>query len=202
MSTTRWIVGVVILIVIAGGWWVWGMFKNAPATSTSTPQEEVWNTYASSTLGLSVQYPPSYTADAHYTYTEFPGKPINGIKFTVSATMATGTNLGSDSGVSVEWLPRAKKCTADIYLQANVKAQKVTENGIDYSLATSSGAAAGNLYDEVVYALATSSPCTAVRYFIHSNNIANYPAGTVTEFNRTTLLADFDRIRASLVLER
>ncbi len=81
---------------------------------------------------------------------------------------------------------------------ANVTTHNVTDNGIEYSFASSTSAAAGNLYEEQVYALATSSPCTAVRYFIHSSNVGNYPAGAVREFDRAALLAEFDIIRRSV----
>ncbi len=71
---------------------------------------------------------------------------------------------------------------------------------MSYSLATSSNAGAGNVYDEVVYALPGSKPCTAVRYQIHSTNIGNYPEGTVTEYNQAALLEEFNKIRRSIKL--
>ncbi|MHB1087125.1 MAG: MliC family protein [Minisyncoccota bacterium] len=165
------------------------------------PGQEPRSTYASSTLGISIKYPKSYTLNAGYQYLGFPKKPINGVKVLIPATMATGTNLSmNDTGVSIEQLPRALSCTGDIFIIDNVKATSVTENGVSYSMATTSGAGAGNLYEEMVYAISGSKPCTAVRYFIHSMNIGNFEPGVVREFDRTALLADFDKIRASLVL--
>ncbi len=114
--------------------------------------------------------------------------------------MATGTNLASDTGVSVEWLPNAHSCTGDIFVQANVTPQSLSENGIEYSVATTTSGAAGNFYEEDVYALAGSKPCTAVRYFIHSTDIGNYATGTVTAFDRDSLISQFDAIRQSLTL--
>lgn len=158
------------------------------------------STYATSTF--SIVYPSDYTVDESYKYDRVnPKKPISGVKFTVPGAMATGTNLASDTYLSVEWLPRAKKCTGDIYLAANVRAQTMTDtNGVEYSVATSSGAGAGNLYDEMVYALSGSSPCTAVRYYIHSSEIGNYTPGSVQPFDQASLLSAFDKIRRSLVL--
>ena len=143
--------------------------------------------------------------DDSYIYDQVnPKKPISGVKFTIPGSMATGTNLSSDTYLSVEWLPRAKKCTGDIYLAANVRPSSEVFASTTYSVATSSGVAAGNIYEESVYALPDSSPCIAVRYFIHSGNIANYPAagepGAVREFDRAALLSAFDTIRASLML--
>jgi hypothetical protein len=102
--------------------------------------------------------------------------------------------------VIVEQLPRAKNCTGDIFVYDNVKATTRTENGVTYSVASTSGAGAGNFYEETIYALAGSVPCTAVRYYIHSSNIGNYTPGTVREFDKNALLDSFDDIRTSLVL--
>ncbi len=197
----KFLIAVVVIVVVAGGgYYFWQRFSPAPAPVV-TPPTEVWSTYASSTFGLSIMYPPGYTLDAQYAYDQFgPLKLINGVKFSIPASMATGTNLSSDTYLSVEQLPHAKRCTGDIYLMDNVTAHNVSDGGIDYSFASSTGAAAGNRYEEDVYALATSTPCTAVRYFIHYGVIENYPAGAVQEFDRAALLTDFDKIRQSLVV--
>ena len=166
------------------------------------------STYTTSTY--SVKYPSDFVLNAQYAYDQFgPNKLINGVKFTIPASVAmastsspqAGTNLSSDTYLSIEQLPRAKKCTGDIYLTASVVAQNITENGTDYSFASSTGAAAGNRYEEHVYALATSSPCTAVRYYIHSSGIENFVEGAVQQFDKEALLTSFDKIRASLVLQ-
>lgn len=197
----KYITGVVVLIVlIGGGYYLLKGMKSpsvAPRGSTA-PAQMATSTYATSTF--SVVYPSDYTLDGSYAYYQVnPKKPIHGVKFTISSTVATGTNLAADTYLSVEWLPRAKKCTGDIYLAANVRPQTITDtNGIEYSVATSSGA--GNPYEEMVYALTGSSPCTAVRYYIHSSEIGNYTPGTVQPFNRDALLSAFDKIRRSLTL--
>ena len=194
------LIALVAAIILGGaGFFAWKAFSPNSAPSAPVLVVDTRNTYATSTY--SVRYPGNFALNAQYAYDQFgPKKLINGVKFTVPATVATGTNLSADTGVSVEQLPRAKNCTGDIYLLDNVTAHDIIENGTEYSFASSTGAAAGNLYDEQVYALATSSPCTAVRYFIHSSNISNYPAGMVSEFDRAALLGEFDKIRASLVL--
>ncbi len=157
--------------------------------------------YSSSTTGVSIKYPRTYRLDAGYQYMGVPNKPIPGVKFLVPLDVATGTNLSSsDTGVSVEQLPRALTCTGDIFVLPNVRATMVSENGVTYSLATTSEAAAGNRYEEIVYAVVGSKPCTAVRYFIHYAAIENFDPGVVREFDRAALLSEFDKIRASLVI--
>lgn len=159
-------------------------------------------TYASSTMGISLQYPKGYTLDEAYVNDSVnPKKPIHGVSFTIPESMATGTNLSSDTRITIEQLPNAKNCTGDIFLAANVKAHAITEGVVDYSVASSTGAAAGNRYEEVVYAFAGNKPCTAVRYFVHWGAIENYPAGAVIEFDRGALRAAFDAIRQSLEVE-
>lgn len=157
--------------------------------------------YASSTIGVSLQYPKGYTVSESYAYDGVSSKKlIHGVSFTISMATATGTNLSSDTYVSVELLPRANLCTGDIFLAQNVKSQHVTDNGVDYSVASSTGAAAGNRYEETVYALSGSKPCTAVRYFVHYGAIENYPPGAVAGFDRDALMSGFDTIRRSLVI--
>lgn len=204
MTKSTWAVIIIVVLMLAVGLGVvyrtalTRLFNPVPQTpvATSTPTSS-WQTYATTTYSL--QYPPSYALNTAYAYDQFgPAKLIHGVSVTVPASMATGTNLSADTRLSVEQLPRAKKCTGDIFILANVVAQKVTEGGIEYSVATTSGAGAGNFYEESVYALATSTPCTAVRYLVHSTNINNYPVGAVREFDRGALISELDKIRASL----
>ncbi len=123
------------------------------------------------------------------------------MKFTIPAASADGTNLSKDSYVSVEWLPGNTACLATSFLDGG-KAITFSDSGVDYSAATSSGAGAGNLYDEAVFSIPGTNPCTAVRYYIHSTQLGNYPEGTVTAFDKAKLVTEFDFIRRSLVLGR
>lgn len=200
--------GAILLVLVVGGFLAWKAISNsAPAEEPApAPVEQApvvtdeRGEFASTTMGISIKYPQGYTVDDKFANTSVsPTKPILGVKFTIPAQVATGTNLSADSFISVEQLPRANACTGDIFLAANVKAVPVTDGAVSYSVATSSDAGAGNRYDEYVFALTGSKPCTAVRYHIHSTAIGNYPEGTVREFNMPALLGEFDSIRQSLV---
>ena len=194
------------VVLSVAGFYTWKVLgSRAPAVLQVVVDTR--SSYATSTY--SVKYPSDFTLDMQYAYDRFgPKKLIHGTKLIIPPTMAmastsspqAGTNLSGDTYLSVEQLPRAKRCTGDIYLQANVTARDITENGTGYSFASSTGVAAGNLYEEQVYALATSSPCTAVRYFIHSANIGNYEPGTAREYDRAALLSSFDKIRQSVLI--
>ena len=199
------VVGAMALILVAaGGYYFLKGDSAVPSTGEENQNASIsvaTSTYA--TTSYSIIYPSNYTADSSYANTTVsPTKPIAGVKFTIPLTVATGTNLSADSYISVEQLPRAKNCTADIYLAANVTATSEMINSVSYSFASSTEGAAGNRYEELVFARAGSDPCTAVRYVIHSTEFSNYPAGTVREFDRAALILEFDKIRDSLLLSR
>jgi len=173
--------------------------SSAPPSGPPTPAG--WVRY--SQTGFSIDAPATFTPNASYDYTELgPGKDIKGFSLTIPASLAAGTNLAAGSYISVETLPSTSPCAAAPFLDPATAAPPVTSNGITYSVATSSQGAAGSTYDETVYAVQGSSPCLAVRYFIHYANIQNYPAGAVTAFNQAALIAQFNAIRATLVVDQ
>jgi membrane-bound inhibitor of C-type lysozyme len=170
--------------------------------------------YANSSVGFSLRLPnlaaatstdaQSWKVDETYSYQELgPGKNISGVKFTIPSATAAGTNLGTDSYLSVEEIPNAQNCTANLFVdqQGNSsKAETINDNGTTYSFASSTGAGAGNRYEETIYALPGTNPCIAVRYFIHYGVIDNYPAGAVQQFDEQSLMNQFDAIRRTLVV--
>jgi hypothetical protein len=123
------------------------------------------------------------------------------VKFVIPAEFATDTNLSSyDTGVSVEYIPSVQSCDASMFLYGDASPETVTENGVEYSFASSTDAGAGNRYEEYVWATPAENYCIAVRYLIHYSVIENYPEGTVSEFDRESLINQFDEIRDSLII--
>jgi len=172
----------------------------AVAPDTTKTLSQIYAT--TSALGFTFRFPQNYVVDQNYKYQELgANKTIAGVKFTVPAPATLGTNLSKDTYISVEVQPKASTCSADLFLETKA-VSTFADSGTTYSVATSSDAAAGNRYDEAVFAIPGSSPCTAVRYFIHSTNIGNYDPGTIQEFDRVGLINEFDNIRRSLVLGR
>ncbi|MCX6761089.1 MAG: MliC family protein, partial [Candidatus Nealsonbacteria bacterium] len=159
--------------------------------------------YSDSANGFSIRYPAGYSADASYKYQALgPGKDISGVKFVIPVSMASGTNLSNyDTGVSIEEIPDVQECNAGIFIYPGASIQDISDNNVDYSLATISDAGAGNFYEEKVWAIPGTNPCIAIRYFIHFTNIGNYDPGTIKEFNHSALINQFDQIRRTLILD-
>ena len=154
--------------------------------------------YLDPIFNFSIKYPKDYTRDTKHQYTALgPEKSIDGVKFTIPKIYTNGNNLSSDSYVSIENIPNSQICSASLFL-SNVNAQIISENGSDYSFASSTDAGAGNRYEEYVYAFPKNYVCFAARYFIHYSAIENYTSGTVGKFNKDNLLKEFDAIRDSL----
>lgn len=157
--------------------------------------------FASSTRGISLRYPSGYVVDDKYSYTALgPKKSINGVKFTIPLEVATGTNLSNDTYVSIEQVAQSAVCSAGLFLSSSAATSTIHEGVMTYSYASSSGAAAGNRYEEMVYAFPGTAPCTAVRYFIHYGVFENYASGTVAEFDKAHLLSQFDAVRRTLIV--
>lgn len=141
----------------------------------------------------------AYRVDVTHTRQTGDDKKTTGVKFSIPSSMATGTNLSADSYISVEQL-NASTCAAAIFSETASTTTSIVDAGTQYSVVNEVSAGAGNRYNETIYALPETTPCTAVRYVIHSMAIENYPAGTVKEFNLVALTAQFDQIRQSLVV--
>lgn len=160
--------------------------------------------YSNGPDGFSLRYPAGYTVDESYQYQELgPNDYIAGVKFTIPDSASSGTNLGSDSYISVEQLPKTPDgCTAADFVYPGTEVKTVSDADTEYSYAFSNGAGAGNRYDETVYALPGTNPCTAVRYFIHYSVFENYPPGAVKEFDEQALVKEFDSIRRTLIINQ
>ncbi len=208
-NVTQWVILGLAFIFLSGLWLfnhpaLFAGFSNDVSFTNANHPPSDWRIFDSKELGISVLYPPSYIPDSSYVYTELgPRSGIKGVKFTIPDSYTTGTNLShSDTGVSIEVLPGDDTCAGTSFVEEGLASTTLTEEGITYSIVKTAGAGAGNFYEETVYVITGSTPCTAVRYFIHSTNIGNYEPGTVTAFDKQALLKEFDMVRRSLILTR
>lgn len=113
--------------------------------------------------------------------------------------LTEGTNLSSDTRVTLETKVGVAQCSADLFIDQPTTAETVTEGAATYSVASVSDAAAGNRYEETVYALPGTDPCVAVRYLVHYSVFENYPPGTVRAFDPVALRAELDAVREVLI---
>ena len=183
-------------------------FVAVPKTQPTPPQAQVpvestipegWKQYDSLTYNFAIQYPTDYTIKEDHTYTALgPGKDISGVAFIVSESITKGTNLSTDSYMSVE-RTNANDCLAQNFLDQVKQSETVTENGVVYTMAIGNGAGAGNRYDETVYATKVNDSCYGLRLFVHYSVLENYDPGTVVDFNHTLLNDNFKQFRSSFV---
>ena len=198
---------IAIICILIFGIWYGVKAPTTPLAQVSTLA--VSRNYTNTRFGFSLTVPtyskvPSqdgFLINEAYTYQLIPGETIVGVNFTIPISLREGTNLSEDSYISFETIPNVKQCTADIFLSNSTKTTTEKDGTTLYSVASSSEAAAGNRYEEIVYALEKNNKCIAIRYFVHYGVFENYPAGTIREFDKQKLFSSFDAIRRSLVLQ-
>lgn len=151
---------------------------------------------------FSIRLPLGYTADENFVNQITPTQKTTGAKFTIPKSLATGTNLSSDTYMTVEQQSNTSACTPFEFTELKTAPVKsITEGKVTYSAITMSDAGAGNRYETTIYAIPGTNPCTAIRYVVHYSVLDNYPKGTVKEFDKVALLAQFDAIRRTLILK-
>ena len=144
-----------------------------------------------------------FSVDESFTHVLTPSSTILGVRFTIPVATASGTNLSTDTYMSIEHLPDATTtCNANMFLEGrhSTTTTNAIEDGVAYSIASTTDAGAGNRYEDTVYAIPDSNPCIAVRYLIHYTALENHASGTVKAFDRDELLATFNHIRHSITL--
>lgn len=195
------IFGAVLVLLAAGAYYYFFGFDRStnsvstPSGSTGNTNSTEWKTYANEELAFSISYRSDFPLDESYTYDLLgSGKELSGVSFTVPQSFVQGTNLSADTKLSVEVAKNSASCRDQDFLETIQSRERVDEEGAVYDVLRGGGAAAGNLYEEIVYRLPN---CYAIRYFIHTTNIGNYPAGTVREHDRRQLFEIFDRMRHS-----
>lgn len=171
---------------------------NNPVTSTT---DGAPGAYTNTVFGFTIQPAAGFTvSEAYLNQNLGPGREIPGIAFIIPASLSTGTNLSSDSYLAVERLLDVD-CTPATFIDAEGDIETVTINSSSFQKASASDAAAGNRYDQTVYVTEKGDVCYAIREFVHTTQIANYPAGTVMEYDKTKLSAAFDAMLSSFKVD-
>ncbi len=154
--------------------------------------QDSWKNYRDADHGFEIKYPAGYTVNKSYKY-EYNSLSIHGVQFMIPKDYYEGTNLSDEAFISVEWQLLNSKDTID-FIGKGITADETegsTAGGTQYVIDETSEAAAGNIYEQVVYIVKGSKYFLAVRLFMHSGNIHNYDPGNVRAFDRAKLKADF-----------
>ncbi len=162
-----------------------------------------WSVFAPPGSHFLIDYPDEYTVDTTYSYAGLGSRrDIKGVKFIVPESTAAGTNLvAADSGVSVEVLPDSTVCAGAEFVDETTSSTDMTDSGVHYSVVESVATGAADRFDEIVYAVPGSVPCTAVRYSIHSIISKNASSSATQPFDKSALLNEFNLIRRSFTLK-
>ena len=133
---------IVIILVIVLAYW---LYQNSPVNTvvvnqaTTTTQTSQSNLYTSARQGFSITLPKlatsstdttGYVVNETYSYDALgPGKEIAGTSFKIPSNMTVGTNLSTDTYISVEHMPQATSCTPLAFLGQSSNAPKTLKEG-------------------------------------------------------------------------
>lgn len=160
------------------------------------PGEEVqYFEYSNTSTGMSLTYPDTF-APAIPVYGNYKAAPELTLQH-IDPDTYLKTNL-SEAYMFINSTSDAQIVANCTDPNQNGEIEQVigekTINGYTFVRSTSDGAGAGNYYSQEIYRMVNENICYEVIYFMHSTNIGNYPAGTVTEFDRNAVIQKFDEI--------
>ena len=149
--------------------------------------------YEDKQFGFSLDRPQNSTIETQGFGAYLPLTQTPMVAITLPKELFEGTNLieagvyigtSSSPAIASKWnLPSAES--------GEVPAGTIEVNGTSFAVFTSTGAAAGNIYEERVYRALRNATCFEIVELLHSGNIDNYEAGVVA----------FDRGRFQSYLE-
>lgn len=208
METRYFVTAVIVVVVAVTLTWLifiphpdkYGVFDNVAGVGAVTMPGSGEESYTSRELGFSTRAPYGFIASEAYSYSALGGSlRVPGVAFLVPKSLYEGTNLSPDSYISVETIGGVD-CRPSSFILTSDPGRRVTLGGTSYLYAESRTAGAGNFYDEAVYVTGSGSRCFAIRRFAHFTNLANYPVGTVREFDRAALVVATEEVARNLVI--
>ncbi len=166
-----------------------------------------WTTYTSSVAPVfSIQYLKGSVVTEDYSDALIPGSQITGVKFDIPDAYTHGPRLAAAS-LTVEHAASGASCSALTFLPLATTTSVVKERGVSYEVASLSFGDPRNRFENKVFVLSGSQPCTALLYTMQLKNAgAPEPAAARSQnpfsFNKTTVYDLFDTMRRSLVLKQ
>jgi hypothetical protein len=199
----RFVVTVLFASLLSVAPWVWGMdtIQDEKEPATATEHDSIntrrWKTYISETYGFEMKYPENLAVQQ-----EIPLAVIEGAVLRlplINRTYYDGTNLVEASlfvGVtpekacSSEWLNNGPSNSSE---RGNLAEQRDIA-GVSFSKVSSWEGAVGHQYGLITYSTLRGGSCYRLALFIHCINIHVFDPGTISEFDRATVLSLFDQV--------
>jgi hypothetical protein len=172
---------------------------STPAETTTTPAAFIYQYFP---YGISFEIPEGWGfAKADAPYNEFADSTKGEdsfVRLQLPKETYPGTNFGNaDLGLSAVYVASLEECLAypgsDSQSVFDIK-QSTVLSGITYYTSTSTGAAAGNIYDSKNYRTYQNQFCFSAAETLHTSNIGNYDPGTVTAVDEDAVWARLDAI--------
>ncbi len=175
--------------------------QQANNQNNNQPQQtsQQLQTYKNYTYGFEFQYP----ADLGFVTPNYASLEDKIAQISIQNGSYPKTNFGDAAfSVSAQFAKNLQGC---LKLNAPENADKfntkVTINGIDFYMSRGTGAGAGNYYESRAYrTLSGGGTCIELLETLHTGNIYNYPAGTVTEVDKNAVWARLDQMLNSFKL--
>jgi hypothetical protein len=161
------------------------MTVTIPALAAPTP---AWNVYRNAEYNFEVQYPADFDISVDCTAAALIGDPIVGFRL-MGAQYYSATNLSEACvmvGVGQGEEARSTCLTPTIPHEESMGTKEI--NSVIFNQSSRVEGAVGNVYDVTRYRTLYDGACYEIALYLHSHNIGVYEPGTVSEFDRETVM--------------
>jgi hypothetical protein len=160
--------------------------------------------YSNPATGLSVTYPDTF-APALPVNGNYKTQPMLTLQF-IDSELYEKTNLSEvylmiSSSSDSKVVSTCKESNQNGGGGPEYPAGEEAINGVTFVHSTTEGAGAGNYYQQEIYRTVQKNACHEVIYYIHYTNASNYVPGTVTEFDRDTVMQNLYDILSTLTIK-
>jgi hypothetical protein len=163
-------------------------------TQTPSPSSTSnFQTYRNQTYGFVFEYPN----DMSFVTPNYANLEDKVVQVQTNRNLYPKTNFGDAAfSVSTVYAKNLQECLKSPVVESTGGFKnKQNINGVDFYMATSTGAGAGNFYESKTYrGLVGGQLCVELNETVHTSNIGNYEPGTVTEVPKQPLWDRLDQI--------
>lgn len=160
-----------------------------PVDSNGSPEAKT-QTYQNQSLGFTFKYPVELK-ETNFPYNNLTNKVIQ-VGLNKDTYPKTNFNDAAFT-VSYQTAKDLAQCLAFVRNESGTFKNTEVINGKTFYTLSGTGAGAGNLYEDRTYRTFKDGECFELMETIHTSNIGNYPAGTVTEINKNPIWDKLDQ---------